>query len=346
MRNLFVCHTQAQLILACGLSLGRFKEAENHLILFQDFLLEKELIEHLDRVFTKNLYLQGIYLKEWNTYKEKLRNYPINDRKMKEMMLNSYDRVFTVCDTIYPEQSCMKLAYRLNKNTEFCCLEDGIMAYYQNVVIRGGLDSNLVLRFIRKLYFKYVKNLGRFYDSDFNEFGGLKYNKTIYCLYPKAVREPYRSQRNILGIWKDEFLLGLKAMYAKVDLPVKGGDIILVVDKINTYVYPEKVKASLSGFIEESKTAGKKVFCKFHPRETETWSIFDGCDTLENTIGIESLYLSLADQANNITIVGIKSTGLMSAKILGYNPISLFNSCGEKNPDLVNFFEVIGIELK
>lgn len=143
MRNLFVCHTQAQLILACGLSLGRFKEAENHLILFQDFLLEKELIEHLDRVFTKTLYLQGIYLKEWNTYKEKLRNYPINDRKMKEMMLNSYDRVFTVCDTIYPEQSCMKLAYRLNKNTEFCCLEDGIMAYYQNVVISNC--SKLIL---------------------------------------------------------------------------------------------------------------------------------------------------------------------------------------------------------
>ena len=134
----------------------------------------------------------------------------------------------------------------------------------KNVVIRGGLDSKFGSSFYSKtIFLKYVKNLGRFYDRDFNEFGGLKYNKTIYCLYPKAVREPYRSQRNILGIWKDEFLLGLKAMYAKVDLPVKGGDIILVVDKINTYVYPEKVKASLSGFIEESKTAGKKYFVSF-----------------------------------------------------------------------------------
>lgn len=74
---------------------------------------------------------------------------------MKEMMLNSYDRVFTVCDTIYPEQSCMKLAYRLNKNTEFCCLEDGIMAYYQNVVIRGGL----VLIWFFVLFENYILNM-------------------------------------------------------------------------------------------------------------------------------------------------------------------------------------------
>lgn len=346
MRNLFVCHTQAQLMLACGLCLGRFKDVENHLILFQDFLLKPELTERLDRVFAKTLYLQGIYPKEWNTFKEKLKNYPVNDRKIKELMLEPYDKVFTVCDTIYPEQKCMKLAYKLNGNTDFCWLEDGIIAYYQNIVIREGLDANSALRFIRKLYFKYIKGLGSFYNRDFNEFGGLRYNKSVYCLYPYAVREPYKSQRTMFCILKDELLRGLKAMYAKVDLPVKEGDIILLVDKIDTYAYSEKVKTSLDNFIKESNAAGKRVFCKFHPRETETWEIFDGCDTLEKTVGAESMYLSLADKANDITIVGIKSTGLMSAKTLGYNPISLFPSCGEENFELVKFFEAIGIEMR
>lgn len=346
MRNLFVCHTQAQLILACGLCLGRFKDVENHLILFQDFLLKTELKERLDRIFTKTLYLEGIYPKEWNTFKKKLKNYPINDRKMKELMLYPYDKVFTVCDTIYPEQKCMKLAYKLNENTDFCWLEDGIIAYYQNIVIRKGLDANSALRFIRKLYFKYIKGLGSFYNRDFNEFGGLKYNKSVYCLYPDAVREPYKSRRAMFGILKDEFLRGLKAMHVKADLPVKEGDIILLIDKIDTYACPEKVKTSLDNFIKESRAVGKRVFCKFHPREIETWGIFDGCDTLEKTVGVESLYLSLADKANDITIVGIKSTGLMSAKILGYNPISLFSSCGEENLELIKFFKAIGIEMR
>lgn len=346
MRNLFVCHTQAQLILACGLSLGRFRDVENHLILFQDFLLKPELTERLDRVFAKTLYLQGIYPKKQNTFKEKLRNYPVNDRKMKELMLGPYDKVFTVCDTIYPEQKCMKQAYKLNENTDFCWLEDGIIAYYQNIVIREGFDANSAFRFIRKLYFKYIKGLGSFYNRDFNEFGGLRYNKSVYCLYPDAVREPYKSYRTMFDILKDEFLKGLKAMYAKVELPVKEGDIILLVDKIDTYVYPEKVKISLGNFIKESRAAGKRVFCKFHPREIEFWDIFDGCDTLEKTVGVESMYLSLVDMANDITIVGIKSTGLMSAKTLGYNPISLFSSCGEDNPELVKFFEAIGIKMR
>ena len=84
MRNLFVCHTQAHLILACGLALGRFKNDENHLILFRDFLLKDEMKGRLDKVFAKTLYLQSIYPQELNTFKEKLKNYPVNDRKALE----------------------------------------------------------------------------------------------------------------------------------------------------------------------------------------------------------------------------------------------------------------------
>lgn len=346
MRNLFICHTQAHLILSCGLALGRFRSAENHLILFQDFLLKDELKERLDKVFAKTLYLQSIYPQELNTFKEKLRNYPVNDRKVKEFMLEPYDKVFTVCDTIYPEQKCMQLAYKLNHNTDFCWLEDGIIAYFQNAEIRGGLDSNGLLRTLRRMYFKYVKGIGSFYDRDFVEFGGCKYNKTVYCLYSDAVREPYKSQRIMNSILDDEYLVGLKAMYSKSELPIKKGDIILLMDKLETYSYPDKVKASIDAFVRENLTAGKRIFCKFHPRETEVWDIFGGCDTLEKTVGAESMYLSLADEASQITVVGIKSAGVMSAQKLGFKTISLFSSCGEDNPELVKFFKAIGIEMK
>lgn len=39
MRNLFVCHTQVHLILACALSKGRFKNDENIKVLFRDINL-------------------------------------------------------------------------------------------------------------------------------------------------------------------------------------------------------------------------------------------------------------------------------------------------------------------
>lgn len=45
---------------------------------------------------------------------------------------------------------------------------------------------------------------------------------------------------------------------------------------------------------------------------------------MDKSVGIESVYVSLADMKDTITIVGVKSTGLMTAKKLGYNVVSLF----------------------
>ena len=70
-RNLFICHTQAQLILASGLALGRFKDDENLLMLFVDFGIKDELKERLNNTFTRTLYLQSIFPVEFNTTKAK-----------------------------------------------------------------------------------------------------------------------------------------------------------------------------------------------------------------------------------------------------------------------------------
>lgn len=346
MRNLFVCHTQAHLILSCGLALGRFKDDENHLILFRDFLLKDEMKGRLDKVFAKTLYLQSIYPQELNTFKEKLKNYPVNDRKMKQLMQLPYDRVFTVCDTIYPEQKCMQIAYKCNQRTEFCWIEDGIISYFQNIESRGGLNRTCLLRFVRKLYFKYLKGLGTFYNRDFEEFGGSVYNKTVYSLYPDAVREPYKSKRVVIGISDDEYLKGLRAIYATCSLPVKEGSIILLMDKFQTYLNPNKVKETVGKFIKKNLADNRAVYCKLHPRENESWDIFEECEGLERNIGAENLYLSLSNKAETITVVGIKSAAIMSARKLGFKTISLFPSCGEENDELIKFFTSIGIELK
>ena len=73
-RNLFVCHTQAQLILASGLVLGRFKDDENCLFLFPDFALGADLKTRLEIIFSKVIYLQSIYPPQYNTYWSKIFN--------------------------------------------------------------------------------------------------------------------------------------------------------------------------------------------------------------------------------------------------------------------------------
>ena len=345
MKNLFICHTQANLILASGLALGRFKDDENLLILFVDFGLKEKLKKRLDKTFAHTLYLQSIYPPEFNTAKAKLKWYPQDWKLIKEYLVVPVDKVFGICDHLILVQKTLQFVYKKNHNVQMIWLEDGITAYCRDSEITGGLDSNDLTRFIRKVIFKYLLGLGSFYDRDFWGTGGMKHLTSMYCLYPDIVREPYRTYKKIVGITDEEYLVGLSAMYPKSNLNVLPNSVILVVDKLDRYAFPEKVRTSLSAFISKCKKDGKTVICKFHPRETEVWDIFDGCQTMDKAVGIESAYVSLTDIKDAITIAGIKSTGLMSAKKLGYNTVSLFPSCGEENEHLVKFYKQLNIML-
>ena len=345
MRNLFICHTQAQLILASGLALGRFKDDKNYLILFLDFGIKEGLKLRLQSNFDKVLFLQSIYPAEFNTFKAKIRWYPKDWKLIKRFLTEPMDRAFAVCDWLLLVQKTLKHVYQANKNVEFAWLEDGITAYYKDSDIHKGLDKYSFTMALRRFVIRDLLRVGAFYDRDFSETGGLKPLKKAYCCYPMAVREPYKSNRIVEEITDEEFSMGLLSMYPKYPLDVKPNSVILVIDKLDRYANPEMVKSSLCEFINKSRKEGKSVVCKFHPRETENWEIFNGCTQLDKTVGIESAYVSLIDFKESITIVGIKSTGLMTGKKLGYNVISLFSYCGESNSDLVSFYTSLGVKM-
>lgn len=342
MRNLFVCHTQAHLILSCGLSKGRFKNDENYLILFKDFNLNNELRGKLEAFFTSTLFLTGGFPASNKAFKARLKWHREDNSLLKQHIQQPYDRVFAVCDWTPPVQYCLKRCRDLNENTEFIWLEDGILSYFPNVKLHKGADKYRFTMYLRKILFKYLMGIGSIYDRDFDEMGGLKIFRQMYTLYPEAVREPYRSMRELVKIEDEEYLAGVQTLYDSRLLDISAGSILLLVDKLDTYLYPEKVKSSIAGLKAKAQAEGKKIFCKFHPREDIEWSVFDGCTVLERTIGAESLYLSLIPQRDSISIVGIKSAGLMSAKKMGFDVTTLFNECGETNPDLVKFFTNLG----
>lgn len=345
MRNLFVCHTQAHLILACGLSKGRFKNDENHLVLFKDFNLSDEMKGKLEAFFASTLFLTGIYPASNKTWKARLRWYREYDSLLKGYIKEPYDRVFAVCDWYPPVQYSLKQCREQNKDTQFIWLEDGIISYFQNAAIHKGTDQYTFTLFLRKIMFKYLLGMGSVYDRDFEEMGGLKLFRQMYTLYPQAVREPYRSTRELVEIKEEEYLAGVNTLYEDRDLQIPDGSILLVMDKLDTYSYPNKVQKAIEGLKGRAKKEGRQIFCKFHPREESVWPVFDGCTILEKTIGAESLYLSLASQKDSIEIIGIKSAGLMSARKMGFKVSSLFNECGEEYDNLRQFFTQIDIKL-
>ena len=344
MKNLFIRHTQAHLILATGLSLGRFKNDENTLILFRDFEINQSLEYRIKQLFNNCLILKGNSSGS-KTLISRIRWHREDNRILRKSIVKPYDRVFAVCDWTPPVQYCLKRCLDLNKKAEFIWLEDGILAYFQNVETRSGSERFAFTKYLRKLFFKYLCGIGNVYDRDFNGMGGLKLFKQMYCLYPEAVREPYCSRRNIVPITNEEYNLGVSSLYDTKILNIAPNSVILIMDKLDTYLYPACVGDAIKALKKDLLVKGVKIYCKLHPREDEIWEELKDCELLEKTIGAESLYLSLSNMVDSINIIGVKSAGLMSAKKMGFSVASLFNQSGEQNLDLVRFYENIGIRL-
>ena len=59
MNNLFIVHTQYNLILACGLVKTKFQTENNELIIFKDFIVKEELLQKLEGIFSKVTLITG-----------------------------------------------------------------------------------------------------------------------------------------------------------------------------------------------------------------------------------------------------------------------------------------------
>ena len=347
MKNLFICHSQSHLILATGLTSKRFSQDLNDLILFKDFNVREDLIVCLEQVFDSCSYLEGTYPAAKNmTFFGRVKWYKKDVDILREYLTKRYDRVFAVCDWTYPVQYAIKRCIDNNPDVEVNWLEDGILPYYANLKSRKGLDKYKFTMWLRKLFFRHVMRLGRVYDRDFMEMGGLTVFRKAYISYPDAVREPYRNKKELIEITNEEFRSGISLLYPSYSINVLDNSILLIMDKLDTYLYPEEVKAVIYDLIRRAHDEGVSVYCKLHPRENQHWDVLDKIIMLDKTMGAESMYLSLLPQSGSIRVIGFKSAGLMTARKMGFTVTSLFLESGETNEDLVSFFRLIGIELK
>ncbi|GHT38688.1 hypothetical protein FACS189437_00080 [Bacteroidia bacterium] len=341
MKNLFVCHSQLHLFLACGLVQGRFCNDENHVILFVDFNITKELEQILEQVFDKILYRIGTYPAINKTWKEKLKRYPDDLKEIRLFMNTPYDRVFEACDDCIPELYILKYTYKNNKEIEFSWLEEG--AYFRNTIDVSGFSSNAFTRNIRKILFKYLLGLGRFYNFDGIHAGSNHILKKAYLTFPGKQRSIYNS-KEIIGITDEEFSLGLSALYpAREENRLKDGSILLVMDKLDVYKDICKVQSAISELVFNVQKRGYTIYYKYHPREESQLEELNSCIELPRNTGVENLYS--ASKGNDIIVIGIKSTGLQNAKKLGFCVISIANVVDEGDVDVLSFYDKIGIEI-
>lgn len=336
MKNLFILHTQYNIMLALSLISGRFKDDTNDLILFLDFSISDDLKYTLDINFNSVHYFQGTDSLKKENYIEKNKRYRKILSEFNCIINKPYDKVFIVDDMCIPEMYALKLCYKHNKNISMIWLEDGAIAYYSNGVKSYGMGNRKIIRVIRKIYFGLLWGLGRFYSLR-RCMGDHKLLKEGYFVFPQFVKKELNNKK-ITEIKSDEFLTGLNLMYGSQAILDKS--VIIAMDKLDVYTDLNVINSAINELITQLKGYGYNIYCKYHPRENSSIDALEKAIELDKNCAIESYYNS----CKNLCVIGFKSTGLQTAKKLGVRAVSLINIIESQESRVKDFFYKIEIE--
>ena len=238
------------------------------------------------------------------------------------------------------EMHIMKQAYSLCNNVKFIALEDGSYPYFINHLPKGGLDKNSTTRFIRKVLFKYILGCGKFYSFEGDFMGANTWINSIYLTYPKLARNIYDS-KNKVAITSNEFKEGIGYLFLPTKTIIKNNAVILILDKLDVYEDLKNIKSEIYSILKHLNILNISVYFKYHPRETDNLYLDIYGKELDRKIAIESFYKDFLEQKP--IIIGIKSTGLQTAKKMGYKVITLSKFLNEHNEDVIKFYKKIGI---
>lgn len=343
MKNLIVIHTQYNLLLAVGLCQTNFINDENDLILFRDFNYTAQLARKIEPFFTKKLILEGNYPKYELSAVQKMRKIFRDNRMIKEFVLDIYDRVLIVDDACIQEMYTLKCCRKRNSQVDMAWLEDGSIASFSNGVISGGMGATPFRRAIRKMFFSTMFSLGGCYDLS-DVMGGHQLLKKIYVTFPEYVRKELAQKEKVL-ISEKAFELGITTLFKDKPVVFEEGSFLIALDKLDVYGdKKEKVNALIQKEIEDISKQHKKIYYKYHPRETERLSALESCIELDRRVALESYLVNSITR--NMTVVGIKSTSLQTAKKMSYKAVSLIKAVDDNGEEIIKFYTKIGIECR
>lgn len=340
MNNLFVLHTQYNLLLAIGLCQTDFKGDNNNLILFKDFHLIDRHIKSIEKSFRNYMMLSGCFPEVNLTPKMKLEKIITDNKAIDDFITSKYDRVFIVEDMCIQEMYVMKCAKQINVNSTMYWLEDGANAYFSNNEVSKGMGANSFRRWIRKNFFKLRFGLGKYYDLG-PCMGSHYLLKNGYFMYPEVARIEFSDRKRLL-ISSRAFETGMKEMFGGNENIFNKQSILIALDKLSVYgPYLSVVKNQVTTIVKKAKQENKTVYYKYHPRETERLFALNECCELNRMIAIESYLIN--SNTKDIKIIGFKSTALQTAKKLGYETISYIKQVEPNNIAIRQFYEAIGI---
>ena len=341
MKNLFIMHTQYNLILAAAVAM-RNSGDESILLLYPEFKVTDEIRQSLANLFSKVVILNENYTSE-KTLLKKVALIRKCLKKTKSIWNEVFDRIYMSQERVFDLIVCTH-AKKNNPHIRSYHIEED--AYYSlnnsynadGFVQRVSYKDKMTNLARRILLLEYAYN----YKDVSYCYGMSKEYDAANLLYPKLARRELQG-KELIEITKGELTVGIDALYANrsVSYPDSAKYMVIFFDLMNRYKSKETVLHILRRIIIRAQAEGRTVLAKYHPRETEKFQDLDGIFELEHLIPAEKVLLDLAGK--DVVVIGNATTSCLVAAKLEFRVVSISKLAFPENSTMHTAMEKMGI---
>ena len=331
-RILILIHNEFSLFNALAIYNDRLLEI--HLIIFNDWDIDVDLLSRLRRKVWR--------LELYNTQKKRscvenwTSQYSAARRINASIETTRYSTYALVLDKNYCELYLMEKFLKAAERPRFVFIEDGAHSYFNNGVRNGGLGYNQLTDTVRRGIFALL-GIRRAYQFNHMEMGANKFLQEFHLHYPRSQRGLY-DLNLVKEISKKRFRHVIQDLTWNVN-EIKG--TILILDHSDVVQDLDRYAEQIKDFVNKQSP----VYLKFHPRENEEFiERFRGYTMIKTKLTVERLLATLS--STNIRVFGLTSTALMSAKIFGFDAVSLMTEFRIQNNKAEQFFNNLNIAIK
>lgn len=321
MKNLFIMHTQYNLILSLAV-MSRFKNAENTLVLYSEFTLSKEMLNTLKNIFDNVIVVQDSFYAPLSGL-EDVKYIRKCMKKVRDIKKSYFDNVYMSQERVF-DKILFKRAKKNNRLVKCYNIEED--AYYS--INEKYNEDNFVKkeswREKRRKLLYFLCLLG--YPYNYKETGYCYGMSSVYhganLLFPALARKELQNKK-LIEIKKDEIIKGVLSLYSQqnINLPDSDKYTVFFFDLMNRYNNPEKVKEIVKKIVKESNLEGRKVLLKYHPRETDKFEDIEGAFEIPNIIPAEKVLVDIIDK--DVTVIGNATTSCLVAAKFGFKVVSI-----------------------
>lgn len=341
MNNLFIMHTQYNLILAAGIAL-RHPDDNNTLVLYSEFSVSDEMICSLKKVFQDIVVVNDRFRMPQRLFSE-IKHIWKCLSQTRRLWKRKFDVAYLSQERVFDLALLGKIR-KYSKCADCIAIEED--AYYSINNLRNS--ESYVPCISRRVkitnWIMHAALCGFPYD----------YKELIYCygmhsvyscanlLFPEIARKELQGKK-LIEVTIDDVIAGIRTLYSeiRVDYPQNTKYVVVFMDLMNRYHDKALVKTVLLKTMKMCAENGRTILIKYHPRETDRFEIGGDVHEINMIIPAEKVLLDL--RGKDTLIVGNATTACRVAAKMGYRVYSICKIDAPQNKCMHDALTQMGI---